>query len=78
MSSNSTNSEGFVPGRKLLVHIAENGRSIELQCNESTTVGDVQEYMQKVTGVNVNEQLLLCLDMKLESSTAVVNLQASL
>ncbi|KAF8407277.1 hypothetical protein HHK36_006404 [Tetracentron sinense] len=65
MSSNVT--EDFVPGRKLLVHIAENGHSFELECNESTPVEDVQRYIELVSGINFNDQLLLCLDMKLET-----------
>ncbi|OVA10093.1 Autophagy-related protein 11 [Macleaya cordata] len=65
MSSNMT--EGFVPGGKLLVHIAENGHSFELDCDESTLVESVQRYMESVSGINFNDQLLLCLDMKLES-----------
>ncbi|CAA6662251.1 unnamed protein product [Spirodela intermedia] len=43
-------SEDFVPGRKLLVHVAENGHSFEFDCDESTPV----------------EMFLLCLDRKLE------------
>ncbi|KAF5193449.1 Autophagy-related protein [Thalictrum thalictroides] len=64
MSSNT--SEGFVPGRKLLIHIAENGHSFELECNESTMVEEVQQYMESVAGIKSNDQFLLCLDMKLE------------
>ncbi|RZC69749.1 hypothetical protein C5167_032887 [Papaver somniferum] len=64
MSSNLT--EGFVPGRKLLLHIAENGHSFELDFDESTLVESVQKYMESVSSINFNDQLLLCLDMKLE------------
>ncbi|KAL5699046.1 hypothetical protein ACHQM5_030000 [Ranunculus cassubicifolius] len=63
----STVSEGFVAGGKLLVHIAENGHSFELECNETTMVEEVQQYMESVAGISVNDQLLLCLDMTLQS-----------
>ncbi|KAF9614316.1 hypothetical protein IFM89_018069 [Coptis chinensis] len=60
-------SDSYVPGNKLLVHIAENGHSFELDCNESTTVEEVQRFMESAAGILVNDQLLLCLDMKLEA-----------
>ncbi|MCL7049652.1 hypothetical protein MKW94_007609 [Papaver nudicaule] len=52
--------------RKLLVHIAENGHSYELDFNESTLVESVQKHMESVSSIHINDQLLLCLDMKLE------------
>ncbi|KAL6012202.1 hypothetical protein ACLOJK_002680 [Asimina triloba] len=58
--------EDFVPGRKLVVHVAENGRSLEIDCNESTPVEAVQQCIESVSGIRFNDQLLLCLDMKLE------------
>ncbi|KAF5187409.1 Autophagy-related protein [Thalictrum thalictroides] len=64
MSSNT--SEGFVPRRKLLIHIAENGHSFELECNESTMVEEVQQNMESMADIKSNDQLLLCLDIKLE------------
>ncbi|KAL3532991.1 hypothetical protein ACH5RR_006512 [Cinchona calisaya] len=65
MSSNIT--EGVVQMGKLLVHISENGRSFELECDEYTLVEAVQRFLESVTGIQFNDQLLLCLDMKLES-----------
>ncbi|XP_027176776.1 autophagy-related protein 11 [Coffea eugenioides] len=65
MSSNVT--EGVVQTGKLLVHIAENGHSFELECDEYTLVEAVQRFLESVTGIQFNDQLLLCLDMKLES-----------
>nr|DAD45404.1 TPA_asm: hypothetical protein HUJ06_003634 [Nelumbo nucifera] len=65
MSSSVT--EDFASGRKLLVHIAENGHTFELDCDESTPVEAVQRYIEGVAGIHLNDQLLLCLDMKLES-----------
>ncbi|MCL7049490.1 hypothetical protein MKW94_005096 [Papaver nudicaule] len=52
--------------RKLLVHIAENGHSYELDFHESTLVESVQKHMESVSSIHINDQLLLCLDMKLE------------
>ncbi|KAK9098126.1 hypothetical protein Syun_025171 [Stephania yunnanensis] len=64
MSSGSA--EDFVARGKLAVHIAENGHSYELECDESTPVEAVQGYIESVEGIPVNDQLLLCLDAKLE------------
>ncbi|CAI9779665.1 unnamed protein product [Fraxinus pennsylvanica] len=64
MSSNS--SDCVVQTGKLVVHISENGHSYELDCGECTLVEAVQRNLESVTGVPFNDQLLLCLDMKLE------------
>ncbi|KAL3643027.1 hypothetical protein CASFOL_013842 [Castilleja foliolosa] len=61
-------SEGVVQMGKLVVHIAENGHSYELDCDEYTLVEALQKYLESVCGIPVSDQLLLCLDMKLESS----------
>ena len=66
MASTSV-SEGVVQRGKLLVHLAENGHSFELGCDEYTLVEEVQRYIESVSGVHVNDQLLLCADMKLDS-----------
>lgn len=52
---------------KLLVHIAENGRSFDLDCDETTLVEAAMRFVESVAGINFNDQLVLCLDMKLES-----------
>ncbi|XP_065849468.1 autophagy-related protein 11 [Euphorbia lathyris] len=65
MSSSIT--EASVHKGKLLVHLAENGHSYELDCDEGTPVQAVMRYIESVAGVSFNEQLVLCLDMKLES-----------
>lgn len=52
---------------KLVVHISENGHSYELDCDEYTLVEAVQKFLESVCGIPINDQLLLCLDMKLES-----------
>ncbi|KAF5776530.1 putative Ubiquitin-like domain superfamily [Helianthus annuus] len=52
---------------KLLVHIAENGHSFELDCDEYTVVESIQQYLESVSAIRLTDQLLLYLDMKLES-----------
>ncbi|KAK4415165.1 Autophagy-related protein 11 [Sesamum alatum] len=65
MSSNA--SVGVIQMGKLVVHIAENGHSYQLECDEYTLVEAVQRFLESVSGIPYNDQLLLCLDMKLES-----------
>ncbi|KAJ4953141.1 hypothetical protein NE237_029973 [Protea cynaroides] len=65
MSSNVT--VQFVPGRELLVRIVENGHTFELVCDESTPVESVQRSVESVSGIQLNDQILLCQDMKLEA-----------
>ncbi|XP_061347516.1 autophagy-related protein 11 isoform X2 [Gastrolobium bilobum] len=65
MSSSLTGS--LVHEGQLLVHIAENGHSFELNCDENTLVEEVMRSIEEVTGINLSDQLVLCLDMKLES-----------
>ncbi|PWA58761.1 Autophagy-related protein 11 [Artemisia annua] len=65
--SSSGVSEGDIQRGKLLVHIAENGHSFELNCDEYTLVEAVQRYLESLSGIKLNDQLLLYLDMKLES-----------
>ncbi|KAI5414788.1 autophagy-related protein 11 [Lathyrus oleraceus] len=56
----------LVNGRQLLVHIAENGHSFELDCDENALVEGVMRSIELVTGIGFNDQLVLCLDLKLE------------
>lgn len=65
MSSSVT--ESLVHEGKLLVHIAENGHSYELSCDETMLVEAVMRYIESATAINLSDQLVLCLDMKLES-----------
>ncbi|KAL1548922.1 autophagy-related protein 11-like isoform X1 [Salvia divinorum] len=65
MSSNAL--EGVVQLGKLVIHIAENGHSYELDCEEYTLVEAVQKFLESVCGIPFNDQLLLCLDMKLDT-----------
>ncbi|PIN06097.1 hypothetical protein CDL12_21363 [Handroanthus impetiginosus] len=69
MSSSAT--EGVVQMGKLVVNIAENGHSYELDCDEYTLVEAVQKFLESACGMQFNDQLLLCLDMKLESHRAL-------
>lgn len=61
-----SSSENVIQRGKLLVHIAENGQSFELDCDEYTLVESIQQYIESVSGIRLNDQLLLYLDMKLE------------
>ncbi|KAI4335517.1 hypothetical protein L6164_014155 [Bauhinia variegata] len=63
----SSVSGGLVHEGKLLVHIAENGHAYELDCDENTLVDAVMRFIEPVTGINFSDQLVLCLDMKLDS-----------
>ncbi|XP_047307361.1 autophagy-related protein 11 [Impatiens glandulifera] len=60
-------SEDVVQRGRLLVRIAENGHSIELDCDECTLVEAIQRFLEPVSGIQINDQLLLCLEMKLET-----------
>ncbi|CAI8611325.1 unnamed protein product [Vicia faba] len=62
----SSISGSLVNGRQLLVHIAENGHSFELDCDENALVEGVMRSIELVTGIGFNDQLVLCLDLKLE------------
>jgi len=64
MSSSITGS--LVNGSQLLVHIAENGHSFELECDENALVEAVMRSIESVTRINFNDQLVLCSDLKLE------------
>ncbi|WVZ11174.1 hypothetical protein V8G54_015704 [Vigna mungo] len=62
----SSMSGSLVHQGQLLVHIAENGHSFELDCNENTLVEAVMRSIESVTGINFSDQLVLCKEMKLE------------
>ncbi|XP_054790243.1 LOW QUALITY PROTEIN: autophagy-related protein 11-like [Prosopis cineraria] len=65
MSSSVTGS--LVCKGKLLVHIAENGRSFDLDCDETALVEEIMRVIESLSGINFNDQIVLYLDMKLES-----------
>ncbi|KAL6984935.1 hypothetical protein U1Q18_018316 [Sarracenia purpurea var. burkii] len=71
MSSNE--SEGLVQRGKLLVHVAENGHSFEFDCDENTLVGAVQRFLESASKIQLNDQLLLCLNVKLESQRSLTS-----
>ncbi|KAL8502401.1 hypothetical protein ACS0TY_021523 [Phlomoides rotata] len=52
---------------KLVVHVAENGHSYRLECNECNLVEAVQKLIELMCGISINDQLLFCSDLKLES-----------
>ncbi|KAJ6382195.1 hypothetical protein OIU77_030781 [Salix suchowensis] len=64
MSSSIT--EGLVNQARLVVHIAENGHSFVLNCDETTRVEAVMRHIESVARINFNDQLVLCLEKKLE------------
>ncbi|KAJ3679193.1 hypothetical protein LUZ60_017204 [Juncus effusus] len=55
-------------GRKLLVHVAENGRSFEFECDGSTLIGAISLSVQNLTGIPISDQLLLCGHVSLDLS----------
>ncbi|CAI9265753.1 unnamed protein product [Lactuca saligna] len=61
-----SSTENVIQRGKLLVHIAENGHSFELDCDEDTLVESVQQYLESLSGIRLNDQLILYLDLKLE------------
>ncbi|XP_051132025.1 autophagy-related protein 11 [Andrographis paniculata] len=63
----SSSASGVIQMGKLMVHIAESGHSYELDCDEYTLVEALQKFLESECGIPLNDQLLLCLDMKLES-----------
>lgn len=58
--------DNSIHGVKLLVHIAENGHSYEVECNENTPTDAIMRIVQSVFGIDFNDQLILCSDVKLE------------
>ncbi|KAI4380531.1 hypothetical protein MLD38_006709 [Melastoma candidum] len=64
MSSSVT--DGSIQAGKVLVHIAENGHSFDLECDGDTPVEAVMRFIESASGISFNDQLVLCLDMKLE------------
>ncbi|PKU75246.1 autophagy-related protein 11 [Dendrobium catenatum] len=72
MSSRSTiSTDEFVPGRKLLVHISENGHSYEFECDGSTPVQAIQRSIESLCGVHISDQLLLCRNTSLDSQQSL-------
>ncbi|KAL0726610.1 hypothetical protein Bca4012_022703 [Brassica carinata] len=61
MSASFTDDDG-----KLILCVAENGRTLEFNCSETTPVESVMRFVESVSGITFSDQLLLSLDMKLE------------
>ncbi|KAL4589931.1 hypothetical protein LXL04_002843 [Taraxacum kok-saghyz] len=61
-----SSTESVIQRGKLLVHIAENGHSFELDCDEDTLVESIQQYLESLSGIRLHDQLILYLDLKLE------------
>ncbi|KAJ0251768.1 hypothetical protein HA466_0126820 [Hirschfeldia incana] len=61
MSGSFTDDDG-----KLILCVAENGRTFEFNCSETTPVESVMRFVESVSGISFSDQLLLSLDMKLE------------
>ncbi|XP_047942536.1 autophagy-related protein 11-like [Salvia hispanica] len=62
----SSVSEAVAHTGKLVVNIAENGHSCKIECDECTLVEAVQSFLESACGIPASDQLLLCLDSKLE------------
>ncbi|PKI52377.1 hypothetical protein CRG98_027303 [Punica granatum] len=62
----SSVSDGSNHGGKLLVHISENGHSFEVECDETTPTDAIMRFVQSMSGIDFNDQLVLCSEMKLE------------
>lgn len=57
----------------MLIHVAESGRSYELDCVGATTVEVVQNTLTALTGVPAAEQMLICKDTRLEASRTLAS-----
>ncbi|KAG6469741.1 autophagy-related protein 11-like [Zingiber officinale] len=67
MVTSTTTAEDVVLGKKLLVHVAENGHSLEFECDGSTPVEAIQRSIEVHCGVALAEQLLLCRNTSLDA-----------
>ncbi|KAJ7550899.1 hypothetical protein O6H91_07G123700 [Diphasiastrum complanatum] len=59
----------------MMIHIAENGHSFELDCQPSTIVEAVQNFLVSLTGVSQNDQLLIVGDTRLEPQRSLGSYQ---
>lgn len=51
---------------KMLIHVAENGQSFDLDCHPTTNVGMIQSCLVSLTGIPLHDQMLLCGDTSLK------------
>ena len=55
----------FIHKGKLQFHIAENGHSFDLDCDETTLVKKIMQFIESMFGISYNDQIILFVDMKL-------------
>ncbi|CAD6247851.1 unnamed protein product [Miscanthus lutarioriparius] len=58
-------------GQKLMVHVAENGNTLEFQCGGDTLVDAIQHSIQLHCGIPPSDQLLLCGNTSLDGANAL-------
>eukprot|EP00250_Pteridium_aquilinum_P007575 c17254_g1_i1 orf=501-3863(+) len=63
--------EDSIETAKLIIYVAENGHSFELNCPRSTQVQLVQTCLASLTHVPLSDQLLICDDTRLESQRSL-------
>lgn len=56
----------LVPGRKMFVHVAENGHTFELDCEAGMSVESVRRRLESLAGLPADEQLLICGPVRLD------------
>ncbi|XP_024403661.1 autophagy-related protein 11 [Physcomitrium patens] len=56
----------------MLIHVAENGQSFDLDCQPTTNVGVIQNTLVSITGIPLHEQILFCGDTSLRADHALV------
>ncbi|KAL2629619.1 hypothetical protein R1flu_014305 [Riccia fluitans] len=44
---------------KIEIHVAENGKSYELECQQSTTIQELQSILHQISGIPVQDQMLI-------------------
>lgn len=63
---------------RLAVYIAENGRTIELECDASTAIHTINGRIEAASGIPSADQLLLCGDAKLDPGRPLSAYKATL
>lgn len=52
----------------MLIFVAENGRTLEVDCQSTTIVESIQNALFSLTNIAPSEQMLICGEMRLESN----------
>jgi hypothetical protein len=60
-------------GQRLMVHVAENGHSMEFECGGDTRVDAIQRSIELVCGVPTTDQLLLCDNIHLNGANPLAH-----